>query len=239
MEEESYRCEMASVEEFVRRIERLVRREYYFAFVGHLKPGKDPLALDQKMVRLWNLDRKEWRWAKRSRGSESNVHYVRFRRTYVLLATAGRPEKKGRRPWRRGEIPPRGEFFEQHPNHIDLKDVGLKLFGYNIKSTYSRAHNRRRVFIRLQREKAFPRIKASLLRKATLSRYQQREAMEAAFWHLPILWYGPVREQLSSVLRAVNRIRSRAGLSELRRSRCIRQTILPAKRQDREAKLAS
>jgi hypothetical protein len=222
-----YDCEMQTVEEFVGRIQRLVSRGYYFAYVGYLKPPKEPSKLDAKMAELWKLNKPEWQRAARNRGGESSVHYVRFGRRYVLLSTHGWANQKGRRQRRRPAEPRQsGRFFHEYPGFLDLKDKGLKLFGYNIKSTWSVKEGRRKTFVSLNR-KTYRLMKASLLRKATRPRYRSREAMEAVFWHLPVQWYGPVQGQMRTIVGATNRVRRRAGSSQLRITKCVRRTLRP------------
>lgn len=221
---------MQSVDEFVGRVQRLVSRGYYFAYVGYLRRPKDPRQLDAKMSKLWKLNMPEWQRATRNRGGESSVHYVRFGRRYILLSTHGRAKQNGRqRRGRPGEPRQSGRFFREYPGFLDLKDCGLKFLGYNIKSTYSVKEGRRKTFVSLNRN-TYRLMKASLIRKATRPRYRSREAMEAVFWYLPIQCYGPVQLQVRMMVGAVNGALRRAGLPQLRMTKCVRKTLRPVRR---------
>lgn len=215
---QQYQCEMQSVAEFVSRVQRLVSRGYYFCFVGSVPHPKDPAKLDIRMIQEWNLDRPNWQWAARHRRGESSVHYVRFRRRFVLLSTHGWSGQS-----RQGRHRQTGRFFREHPGFQDLKDEGLKVSAYNIKSTWSRALNRRTTLVSLNR-RAYRVVKAGLLRKATSPRYHSRDSLEQLIENLPLCWYGPVRQQIRGVVNAVNRVRRRSGLPQIRVTRCIPRT---------------
>lgn len=214
-----YQCVMPSVEAFVARVQRLVSRGYYFAYDGYLKPPKDPAKLDAKMIREWKLYRPDWTREARRRGGESGVHYIRYGRRYVLLATHGWRQSRGRGANQKSA----GRFFTQHPGYRDLKDEGLKFYAYNIKSTYSHRLRRRTTFVSL-RSSNYHALKAGMLRKAVRGEYRRREALEAVFWNLPLIWYGPVQRQVRAIVNDVNRTRHRSGLSRIRITRCVRRS---------------
>ena len=214
-----YQCVMPSIEAFVARVQRLISRGHYFAYDGYLKPPKDPAQLDAKMIREWKLYRPDWTREARRRGGESGVHYIRYGRRYVLLATHGWKQSHGRGC--AGKAP--GRFFTQHPGYRDLKDEGLKFHAYNIKSTYSQKLRRRTTFVSL-RSSNYHALKAGMLRKAVRAEFRRREALEAVFWNLPLIWYGPVQRQVRAIVNEVNRTRRRYGLPRIRITRCVRRS---------------
>ena len=78
--------------------ERLVTNEwqYYFFVQGCVPNGKDPRALDQKLIAKYDGVKTEGaRYWRKTQGL-GNVQYVRFRRSWILLATHGdHPVREG------------------------------------------------------------------------------------------------------------------------------------------------
>ena len=58
-----------NIDAFLAQVVRLAGNGYYFYFRGELKPSKDPLKLDAKLIREWQLDQPYWKREKRRRGA--------------------------------------------------------------------------------------------------------------------------------------------------------------------------
>ena len=82
-----------NIDAFLAQVVRLAGNGYYFYFRGELKPSKDPLKLDAKLIQEWQLDQPYWKREKRRRGEAPSIWYLRFERQFLLPATHGRTEE--------------------------------------------------------------------------------------------------------------------------------------------------
>jgi len=214
MQASEYRYEATSVAGFLSQLVRYIQGGHYFYFACTLPPDADPQAVDRKLLALYDVVQPRWKRKTRSRGDRPSVHYLRHERFYVLLSTHGREEVGG-------EVRP-GRLFVDHSKTIrDVRRTALKFRGYSVRYTYSETHKRWKVFVRLDRE-AYRAIRTSMTSAATRARYRQPAVLEHEFAKLALEPYGPVRKQLLAILKEVNRLRRRAGLSQIN-SRCIRR----------------
>jgi hypothetical protein len=143
------------------------------------------LAVDGKLVSKYGVALSRWQRARRKRGGWANLHYLRWERFWVMVATEGEHRF----------------FVEEAKNLRDAREEPIKVGGYAIQMRQGHAH------VRIE-EGEFQRLKAWLLELAT-----RRSAADVgrAFWC--VLWepYAPVRSQLLGLLAAVNERRKRAG----------------------------
>ncbi len=86
----TYRYEVTSIEGLVQRVAtHLLTKGYYFFVQGHVPEGKDPRALDQKLLSRYDVVKTEGaRYWRKTQGL-ANIQYVRFGRAWYLLATHG------------------------------------------------------------------------------------------------------------------------------------------------------
>ena len=203
----TYRCEAKSIDAFLAHVVRLVGTGHYFYFAGTLKPGKDPRKLDRKLIAEWDLDKPSWKREARRRGAAPNIHYLRFGRHYLLVATHGKGTN--------GE--PHRFFVEYESTLQDIRRNALRFCGYSIRYPVSKDTGRRRAFVRLDKD-AYARARAELIAAAIRAQYRDPELIEALVSGLPYQWYRPVRQQLRVILNEVNRVRRHAGLSPVRLS---------------------
>lgn len=162
-----------------------VSNGYFFYVTGSIPPGKDALAVDAKIVARYGIGISKWARARRKRAGEASVQYLRHGRFFVLLATHGRHS-----------------FFEEEKAVIqDVRRVPVKCFGYAL------SHRRGHVCVRIEREE-FKRLKAHFLELAT---HRRADGIASEFMRLPFEPYAPVRRQLLTLWRAVNRTRKTAG----------------------------
>ena len=201
-----YRCETRSTDAFLAQLTRLVSSGHYFYFLCTLKDGKDPSKLDEKLIRLWNLDKPAWKREARRRGRSPNIHYLRFRRTYLLISTHGTSQDGKPHPF----------FTEYQPQDITRK--GLSVFAYQVRYPYSKTAGKRRLFVRLNKD-TYEGLRSEMLNKAVWPRYEQRETMEAEFRRLPFQLYKPVQMQIRIIAKEVNRVRRYAGFEPVRLTR--------------------
>lgn len=185
-----YRCVTTSIEGFVQQLAvSYIRHGYWFYVKGFIRPGKDPEAVDRKLLEQYHVNISKWARARRKRSGFANVHYLRHERFFVLAATHGQHD-----------------FFEEESNVIrDCRRVPVKFAGYAIGHRAGHPHVR----IELQQYKL---IKSYMLDLATR---RKRETLEREFFKIPFEPYAPVRRQLLNILRAVNKSRTKAGFEPL------------------------
>jgi hypothetical protein len=126
---------------------------------------------------------------RRKKAGLANLHYLRHGRFFVLLATHGTHA-----------------FFTEEAGQIhDARRRPITFHGYAL--SYRNGHPHVRMALGSYRH-----LKARLLAQAL---QQSAEALAATFYSVPFEPYAPVRRQLLNLLRAVNRVRKRAGLSRV------------------------
>lgn len=191
-----YRCEAASVEGFVQQLAvALVGRGYFFYVTGFVPEGKDPAAVDRKLVEKYGIGVSKWARSRRKREGKASMAYLRFGRFFLLLATHGEHV-----------------FFAEEGKSIrDVRRVPIKFSGYAVGCRGGHPS------VRIEREE-YNRLKSHLLE---LGRHRKREAVEECFSRLRFEPYAPIRRQLLNILRAVNKERKTAGF-ELLSADCIR-----------------
>src|SRR5437868_5921856 len=85
-----YRCEAGSLAGFIQQLtSRYVASGYVFYVVGRVPAGKDPRRVDAKLIARYGVDCSKFTRARRKRAGRANVHYLRYRDVFVLLATHG------------------------------------------------------------------------------------------------------------------------------------------------------
>lgn len=186
-----YQCVAGSVAGFIQQLAvGYVTRGYWFYVSGEIPPEKDLEQVDQKLIDKYGLRVSKAQRARRKLAGLANVQYIRFEREFVLIATPGRHP-----------------FFDEEKNQIrDIRRSPLQFHGYSI------SHRGGHVHVRIA-EKEFRDHRAVLISEAlTLD----EDALAERLRSLPFEPYAPVRGQLMSILRAVNRIRHSAQLSGAR-----------------------
>lgn len=112
-----YRCIATSIEGFVRRLAvAYITHGYWFYVAGTIPDGKDPTAVDAKLIDRYGIAISKWARCRRKKQGLSNLQYIRHQQFFVLLATKGRHE-----------------FFErERASFRDVRRVPLKFAGYSI-----------------------------------------------------------------------------------------------------------
>ena len=194
----NYRCEATSVAGFVQQLACCyVRHGYHCYVVGEIPSRKDPCAVDARMVERYELGVSKFVRARRKRAGLANVQYIRFRGFFVICATEPR---EGHR------------FYEEHASAQirNIREQPIAFAGYSIG--WHRGVDRRwHVSVRIHPER-YRSIKAHLLE---ISRRRSVEQIAKEFAELGFEPYAPVRRQLLSLLKAVNRERKVAGMARV------------------------
>jgi hypothetical protein len=193
----AYSTEATSVPGFVQQLAvGYVSHGYYFYVTGRVPRDKDPRAVDEKLLARYGIGISKWARARRKAAGLSNLHYLRFQRFFVLLATHGA-----------------GAFFEEEAAAIrDIRRVPLRFSGYAVG--YRGGH----VQVRIERQR-YSELKAYLVELASRGTVDEVAAeFRSCLRFEP---YAPVRSQSLCILRAVNRARQAAGLPDIPRT-CLR-----------------
>jgi len=209
-----YRCEAKSVEGFVQQLAVCyVGRGYWFYVAGCIPKGKDPHAVDQKLIDRYQIGISKWAKARRKQAGFANLQYIRFERFFIILATHGNHR-----------------FFEEEAAAIrDVRRCPIRFAGYSI--SFRGNH----VQVRIEKNE-YRMQKAYLL---DLAVRRSPAALEDEFRRIPFEPYAPIRSQVLSIFRAVNGARKAAGFVEISRDglRLKRRVVQPFDLPNTECKV--
>jgi hypothetical protein len=191
-----YRCEATSVAGFVQQLGvAYVGRGYFFYVRGEIPEKKDPQVVDGNIIEKYGIAIGKTARARRKASGFANLQYLRYERSFLLLATHGKHP-----------------FFHKEGSLIrDARKEPIKFGGYAVSFRGGHPHVRIEQCQYLELKAYFGEI--AVHRKAA--------KIEGSFKSLPFEPYAPVRSQLFGILREVNRRRKLAGFV-LVSSNCIR-----------------
>ena len=200
-----YRCCATSVAGFVQQLASgYLPHGYWFYVSGIIPPGKVPAAIDQKLMAKYGIGVSRTSRARRKAVGIANVHYIRFQRRFLLLAT------HGFHPF----------YDEESKNVRDARRIPIKFEGYSIsvaKGGYLRKRKgeerpvpdtKWRVRVQIEKE-LYKGLRAYFEDIATHRTGQQ---LASELFNLPFEPYAPVRQQLLNLIRYMNRRRQAANL---------------------------
>jgi hypothetical protein len=191
-----YRCEATSIAGFVQQLAvAYIGRGYFFYVLGEVPQKKDPGPVDERLVEKYEIEIGKTARARRKVAGFANIQYLRFERTFVLLATHGKHP-----------------FFDREGSLIrDARELPIKFGGYSI--SYRNGHPHVRI-----EQRQYLELKAYF---GEIAVHRKAATIEGMFKRLPFEPYAPVRSQLFGILREVNRRRKLAGYDPVA-SNCIR-----------------
>jgi hypothetical protein len=122
-----YRCEATSVAGFIQQLAvSYIGRGYFFYVVGEIPERKDPRVIDQRLIEKYGLGIGKATRSRRKAAGLANIQYLRFQRSFVLLAT------QGKHP-----------FFDREGSLVrDAREVPIKFGGYAISYRDGHPHVR-------------------------------------------------------------------------------------------------
>jgi len=200
-----YRCVATSVAGFVQQlVSCYLPHGYWFYVSGIIPPGKDPTVVDQKLLGKYGIGVSRTSRARRKAVGIANVHYLRYERRFLLLATHG--------------FHP---FYDNEAKNIrDVRRIPIRFEGYSIsvaKGGFLRKpvkggpaipDNKWRVRVQIEAE-LFKGLKAYL---DDIALHRTARQLAAELVDLPFEPYAPVRQQLLNLIRYINRRRQTASL---------------------------
>ena len=197
-----YRCVATSPEGLVQQVAvSYLRHGYWFYVTGRIKPDKDPLTLDAKLIAKYGIDINEREKTDRKRRGLANMQYIRHGSWFLLLATEGHHA-----------------FKQQERTQIrDCRRHPIRFEGYSI--SYRRSpitpkgggEPKWHACVRIDGP-TYRQLKSYFLDRAV---HRKAKALAQDFARVPYARYAPVRRQLLNVLRAVNKARSKQRFDEL------------------------
>lgn len=193
-----YRYEATSVEGFVQQLAcNYLPHGYFFYVAGFIPAKKDPRHVDRKLLAKYGIAISRQSRARRKQAGHANLHYLRYRQFFVLLATHGKHS-----------------FFAEET--VRLRDarrlpIRFKDYSISVKRDSARGEGKWRVSVQIARERY-------LGLKAYFVYFAVRRSSEMLFWQLyalPYEPYAPVRQQLLNILRVINKARKAAGFAQV------------------------
>jgi hypothetical protein len=184
---------VATVEAFVQYLSsNLIRHGYWYHFVGTIPENKNAEAVDQKLVERYAANLDKFTRARRKKKGLANVAYVRYGRTFVLLATDGKHE-----------------IFDEH-KMLDLRQRPIRSFGYSIGAGRG-SDGKFHASVRISDE-AFAKELSHFLELAT---HRSAESIASELRQIPFVPYARVRRQLLKIVRLINERRETAGFARV------------------------
>lgn len=185
-----YRYEVVTVEGFVQQLAvSYLKNGYWFYVPGVVPAGKEPGAVDDKLIGRYGIDVSKWAKARASKRGEAKLQYLRYDRTFLILATHGESE------W----------FVAEKDSICDARERPIRFYGYSVG--YRDGHPHVRIATAQYRALTDAFLGGALALTA--------DALATQFRSLPFEPYGPVRAQLRKLLVKVNRARRAAGLTRV------------------------
>jgi hypothetical protein len=216
MGKHAYKFEATTVGGFLQQLAvAYLGHGYWFYVTGQVPAGKDPAAVDRKLLAKYEVGISKWARARRKASGLANCQYLRHGRFFVLLASHGRHP-----------------FFEGEAHFKDARVEPIRFRGYSV-SVKRGVDGRWHPSVRLHPE-TYRELRSYFVELAT---HRSVEALSAELRRLPFEPYAPVRRQLLNVLRALNRARKVAGLEAVPTSalRLSRKGVKPFEEGEREA----
>ncbi len=203
----NYNCAAGSLSGFVQMLAcNYLPHGYWFYVTGHVPEAKQPLFVDQKLVEKYGIDRSRSSRARRKVAGLANIHYLRHRHFFVLLATHGHHD-----------------FFEEEGRIRDVRRLPIRYGGYSISvqqggylrkdSPDAPAERDPQLRVRVQIDRAYFRELRGYF--STAARCLSTEQLTQEFKTIGFEPYAPVRQQLLNLLRIVNWERKLRGMGPL------------------------
>lgn len=216
-----YRTEVVTLEGFVQQLAaNILPHGYWFYVMGRVPDGKNPRVIDENLLAKYGIAISRQQRARRKQADLANIHYLRFGRIWIMLATHGRHH------WfqehTRVVIDTRTKKEKEVSLFRDARRDPIQIGGYSItvkqgnflkKDSAAKAatDSKRRTRVQIAREK-YRELTSYFLELATR---RTAEELGREFYKVPFEPYAPIRKQLLNVLRLVNAKRQEAGLTKV------------------------
>ena len=198
-----YQCVCPELGGFSQRVAvDCVQHGHWFYVTGTIPTGKDRLAVDERLLDKYGVGVSKWVRYRRKKKGLGNVHYVRHRDFFVMLAS------RGEHRWFEEEDWPTDELRKRRgPRIRDVRKKPLVHCGYSISYKHSSGSQRGHVSVRIHPDE-YRALKAYF---ESIACHRSVEKLRWEFSHLPFEPYARIRRQYRHILDAANRARRRAG----------------------------
>ena len=178
-----------------------LRHGYWWYVTGRIPKGKDPEAVDRKLIEKYEIALTERQRAHRKKRGLANMQYIRYGRWFLLLATAGHHH-----------------FKQEEQNQLrDCRRHPIKFEGYSI--SYRRSgitpagggQPKWHACVRIDPQ-TYKQLKAFFLDRAC---HRSVENLAADFARVPYSRFAPIRRQLLTIHKSVNEARCRMGFEPI------------------------
>jgi hypothetical protein len=187
-----YRCVAQTEAGFIQQLAvSYIGHGYWFYVTGEVPPDKDPECVDQKLIERYGINISKWARARRRALGYSNVHYLRFNRRFILIASPGEHDR---------------EFFIKEPNIRDVRRDSIRFGDYSIGYKQG-ADGKWHPSVRIH-PSAYRRLRLYFRQIAV---HWPIEALIRELQDTGFEFYAPVRRQVANLMRLVNRVRKAAG----------------------------
>lgn len=202
-----YRFEATSPEGFIQQIAtNYLPHGYWFYVSGWVPKGKEPSLIDIKLTDKYGICISRQARARRKVAGLANLHYIRYERFFVLLAT------HGKHPF----------FAEELANIRDIRRIPIKFGGHSLSYKQGGFLRREGGGEAVADEKWHSRVQIERDRYTELKAYfldiacrRSPDYLGRQLLNLPFEPYAPVRQQLLNLLRLINKRRHASGLERL------------------------
>jgi hypothetical protein len=189
-----YRSATTSIEGFVQQLAvGYIATGHYFYVTGNIPAAKNVEAVDRKLIERYQIEASKWTRARRKRGGRANVHYLRYHRFFVIIATHGEHA-----------------FFLDEPHVRDIREEPIPFHGYSIGCGKG-ADGKWHASVRIHAEE-YKSLKAFFLGLAV---HRSVENLMIEFRRVRFAPFAKVRRQMLNILRAVNRVRGAASFEPI------------------------
>ncbi len=198
-----YPYRFLNIHEFTQRIaDNVIKYGYRYYVKGVIPDGKDPLAIDAKILSKYSIAVSTYTRARRKKSGRTSIHYARHQEFFVLFAHADE-NKQGN--WFESE---KGSGLEGEERIFDIWRRPLVYGGYSISSKESTVTGQRHVVVRIHPDE-YRALKAHYLDMATKC---SAKRLSKEFANFPFQPWKRVKEQRWVIFKAVNKRRKVAGL---------------------------
>lgn len=204
-----YRCEATSLQGFVQQLAcNYLPHGYWFWVSGTVPENKDPRAIDQRIVAKYGIDLSRSTRARRKELGQANLHYLRYERFFLILATHGIHE------FHKAEAQFIRNVTRNQPIQFAGYSISVKQGGYLASESPDVepvADSKLRVRVQIARARY---LELLAYFKDVAVRLTSDE-LGKEFYNVPFEPYAPVRRQMLLILLTVNKTRKAAGLEPL------------------------
>ena len=167
-----------------------VQRGFWYYVAGSIDKNRDVEQIDRKLIDRYNVDISNWARTRRKKQGKANVHYLRCKQFFVLIASEGSHDF----------------FIREGINIRDIRKEPIYFAGHGI-GCYRGPDGRLHVSVRIH-PKQYNLLQDYFVAVAP---HRSSEELIQEFRCLPFEPYALVRRQLMNILRDVNRTRRAAG----------------------------